>query len=80
MTLDLDTLKQIVREAVTTHEDEIDCHECFLQLDQFIDMKLAGKNAEEAMPLVHDHLDHCTDCHQEFEALLDALNALDSEH
>ena len=76
MTLDLDTLKQMVRGIITTRPDEIGCDECFEQLDRFVEMALAGKNATEAMPLVQDHLERCDDCREEFEALLAALRAL----
>ena len=76
MTLDLDTLKRIVHEIITTRPDEIGCDECFEQLDRFVEMTLAGKNAAEAMPLVQDHLERCHDCREEFEALLAALRAL----
>ena len=75
MTLDLDTLKQMVRGIITTRPDEIGCDECFEQLDRFVEMTLAGKNAAEAMPLVQDHLERCDDCREEFEALLAALRA-----
>jgi hypothetical protein len=77
MTLDLDTLKRMVREMITTRPDEIGCDECFEQLDRFVEMTLAGKNAAEAMPLVQDHLGRCDDCREEFEALLAALRALE---
>jgi hypothetical protein len=77
MTLDLDRLKQMAREIITTRPDEIGCDECFEQLDRFVEMKLAGKNAAEAMPLVQDHLERCDDCREEFEALLAALRALE---
>ena len=76
MTLDLDTLKQMVRGIITTRPDEIGCDECFEQLDRFVEMTLADKNATEAMPLVQDHLERCHDCREEFEALLAALRAL----
>ena len=70
------TLKKMVRSALTARPDEIGCDECFEQLDRFVEMTLAGKNAAEAMPLVQDHLDRCRDCREEFEALLAALRAL----
>ena len=76
MALDLDMLKQMVRGIITTRPDEIGCDECFEQLDRFVEMTLAGKNAAEAMPLVQDHLERCDDCREEFEALLAALRAL----
>ena len=70
------TLKKMVRSVLTARPDEIGCDECFEQLDRFVEMTLAGKNAAEAMPLVQDHLDRCRDCREEFEALLAALRAL----
>jgi predicted anti-sigma-YlaC factor YlaD len=66
----------MAREIITARPDEIGCDECFEQLDCFVEMKLAGKNAAEAMPLVQDHLERCDDCREEFEALLAALRTL----
>jgi hypothetical protein len=71
-----DMLKQMARGIMTSRPDEIGCDECFDQIDQFVELELAGKNAAEAMPLVQDHLEHCRNCREEFEALLTALRAL----
>jgi hypothetical protein len=74
--LDYEMLKQMVLHILSTRSDEIGCDACFEQLDHFVEMTLAGKNASQAMPLVQDHLERCTDCREEFEALLAALRAL----
>jgi hypothetical protein len=79
MRLDRDTLKQIIHEVITTRPDEISCGQCFDHLDHFAEITLVGKNASEAMPLVQDHLEHCRECKQEFEALLLALKGFESE-
>lgn len=76
MSLDPAVLKQMVRVVLSTRSDEIGCEECFDQLDRFVEMTLAGKDAAEAMPLVHDHLERCRDCREEFEALLKVLRGL----
>jgi hypothetical protein len=76
MELEAATLKRMVRNILTARPDEIGCDECFEQLDRFVEMELVGKNAAEAMPLVQDHLERCTDCREEFEALLAALRDL----
>jgi hypothetical protein len=76
MNLDPAVLKQMVRVVLSTRSDEIGCEECFDQLDRFVEMTLAGKDAAEAMPLVHDHLERCRDCREEFEALLEVLRGL----
>lgn len=73
--LELQKLKRLVRGIMTTRPDEIGCDECFEQLDRFVEMRLSGKDAAEAMPLVRDHLDRCGDCREEFEALLRVLHA-----
>ena len=74
--LDVDTLKQMVRGIMSSRADEIDCDECFEQLDRFSELSLAGKSADEALPLVKRHLETCPDCKEEFEVLLKALNAV----
>ena len=74
--IDPDLLKQMARGIATTRPDEIGCAECFEQMDQFVDLTLAGKDASQAMPLVQDHLTRCGDCREEFEALLAAVSAI----
>lgn len=69
-------LKRIVRNILTAHPDEIGCETCFQQLDQFVDLVLAGKDAAAALPLVDDHLQRCANCREEFEALLQAVKAM----
>jgi len=75
--VDPNLLKQMAREIMTTRSDEIGCDECFEQMDRFVEMQLAGVDPAEAMPLVQDHLNRCSSCREEFEALLAALKAMD---
>lgn len=79
MRLTSDVLQRLLQAVKQTRPDEITCDECFEQLDQFAEQVLAGKPAAEAMPLVKDHLDRCAPCRDEFEALLDALEAVSDE-
>lgn len=75
MKLSLDVLKKMVLAVVGTKPNEMGCDECFEQVDQFVELKLQGKDTAEAMPLIQDHLDRCGGCREEFEALLDCLRA-----
>jgi hypothetical protein len=77
--LHVDLLKSMVRGIANTQEEELTCDECFEEVDTFAEMVLAGKNAAEAMPLVEHHLQMCQSCRSEFEALLDALRALQTD-
>jgi len=78
MTIDINVLKQIVCESISTHSVEISCTDCFERLDRFAEMTLSGQDTAEAMPLIHEHLEHCSDCNEEFEALLKAIRSLKS--
>lgn len=75
--LNVNQLKKLVRALVVTRHDELNCEICFQELDHFVELTLSGKNASEAMPLVQSHLQMCTDCGEEFQALLDALKAME---
>jgi hypothetical protein len=72
---DRDIFKALIGEIAETREVEIGCDECFEQLDRFVETRLTGLNADQAMPLVQDHLQICDECREEFEALLTALRA-----
>lgn len=52
---------------------EMDCEQVFDTLDQYAEIEIRREDAARLMPLVHDHLETCTDCCDEYEALLEAL-------
>jgi hypothetical protein len=76
MLLDRQMLKGLVSEIMATRSDEINCDQCFEELDRFAEMVLAGKDAARALPLVEDHLQRCRNCREEFEALMVALRSI----
>ena len=76
MQLSTETIRKMMNSVKSTRDEELTCGHCFDELDQFIEMKLSGKNAEEAMPLVQDHLNRCDACREEYEVLLEAIQAL----
>jgi hypothetical protein len=76
MTLTPAVLKALLRAASRTRPDEIGCDECYRELDRFAELTLAGLGADEALPLVADHLARCGNCREEFEGLLEGLRAL----
>jgi hypothetical protein len=78
MTLGTDALKQLVYQVITTRDDEISCTACFDWIDDYAEREACGGSPAETLPLVHHHLEHCIDCHTEYQALLDALQTLPS--
>ncbi|MCW5875656.1 MAG: hypothetical protein KIS85_02120 [Anaerolineales bacterium] len=71
-----DTLKKLLRRALNTRGEEIGCETCFESLDRFVELELDGKDAAQAYPLIQYHLELCTGCADEYQALLAALNEL----
>ena len=76
MKLSSETIRKMMNSIRMTRDNEITCDHCFDGLDGFIEMKLRGLNAEEAMPLVKEHLERCAACREEYEILLEALKAM----
>lgn len=74
--MDIQVLKRVVCESITTHTDELTCSECFELLDKYAETALAGHDAAHLLPHVHDHLERCTDCREEWTGLLAALKAV----
>lgn len=80
MVLDLDTLKKTLDAVLKTRDNELDCEQCANLMDQFAELQLGdldSKDVPEALELVQHHLDICPKCDEVFQALLDALRALD---
>lgn len=79
MKLSSETIRKMMNSIRSTRDLELDCGHCYDELDRFIELKLSGKDAAEAMPLVQEHLDRCPPCREEFEVLLEALIALSQQ-
>lgn len=62
----LRVLEKVRREDTT-------CKEVFTQLDEYVEKEVDGKDAARLMPLLREHLDMCSDCCDEYEALLDVI-------
>ncbi|WP_224372945.1 hypothetical protein [Hyalangium versicolor] len=61
--------------VVETRDVEIGCDDCLAQVVDYAERQLVGHEVPEALRLVEHHLQDCPECHEEYEALLDALRA-----
>jgi predicted anti-sigma-YlaC factor YlaD len=48
---------------------EIGCDACFDELDRYVELELAGADADAAVPGLRAHLDGCPACREEYESL-----------
>jgi anti-sigma factor RsiW len=48
---------------------ELGCDACFEHLDRYVELELAGDDAEAAVPGMQAHLEGCPACREEHESL-----------
>jgi anti-sigma factor RsiW len=50
---------------------EVSCEECFELLDEYVDLELAGADADRRLPGMREHLQGCPACHEDHASLRD---------
>ena len=58
---------------------EISCEQCFEELDRYVELELAGANADEAIPGMRAHLEGCPACHDDHDSLRSFVSRARSE-
>jgi hypothetical protein len=62
-------MKQTLIRLLGPAEPEVGCDECFEQLDRYVELELAGANADAELPGLRAHLDGCSACGEEHDSL-----------
>jgi predicted anti-sigma-YlaC factor YlaD len=52
---------------------EVTCETCFEELDRYVELELAGADAEAAVPGMRAHLQGCPACREEHDSLVALL-------
>lgn len=71
--LDNEVVFKFLKVLEKAREDELSCNEMFVRLEEFVETEVESKDAGKISPLIREHLDMCTDCCEEYEALLTVL-------
>jgi hypothetical protein len=48
---------------------EVGCDVCFDELDRYVELEVAGRDADAAIPGLRAHLEGCPACREEHESL-----------
>jgi hypothetical protein len=56
-------------------EAEVTCEECFEHLDRYVELELAGADADAGVPGLRAHLAGCPACREEHDSLLALVTA-----
>jgi hypothetical protein len=71
-----ETLHKLVESIFTVHEDEeYGCEDCGCHVDTLAELVAAGADLSRLLPAVQEHLRCCSDCREEFEALVAIIQA-----
>ena len=50
-------------------DPEVSCEECFELLDEYVELELAGQDADRRLPGMREHLEGCRACYEDHESL-----------
>jgi hypothetical protein len=50
---------------------EVSCEQCFELLDEYVELELAGEDADRRLPGLSEHLQGCPACREDHESLRD---------
>lgn len=62
-------LEQTLGRLLGPGEPEVGCDVCFDELDRYVELELAGQDADAAIPGLRAHLNGCPACREEHESL-----------
>jgi hypothetical protein len=62
-------LKQALGRLLGPAGPEVGCEQCFEQLDRYVELELAGLDADRELRGLRAHLDGCPACREEHESL-----------
>jgi hypothetical protein len=67
---DSDDRARVIARVLGPVGPEVSCETCFELLDRYVELEVAGADAEAVLPGLRAHLDGCPACHEEHESLL----------
>ena len=53
----------------------VSCEECFERLDEYVELGVAGEDADDRVPGMRAHLEGCPACHEDHESLRELVLA-----
>jgi hypothetical protein len=62
-------LKQALGRLLGPSAPEVGCDICFDELDRYVELEIAGVDADKAVPGLRAHLDGCPACREEHDSL-----------
>jgi hypothetical protein len=74
-----DVVLGFLRVLEEVRAEDLSCEEIYSKLDEYVECEVDCKDAAHVMPLIREHLDICSECCEEYEALLDVVEKAKEE-
>jgi len=65
----------MIDELLGPEGPEVSCEECFERLDEYVELELAGEDAEAGVPGMGAHLEGCPACREDHESLRELVRS-----
>jgi hypothetical protein len=74
-----ETVLGFLRVLEGVRAEELSCDEIYAKLDEYVEREANKKDAARLMPLIRQHLDTCSECCEEYEALLNVIEKTEKD-
>jgi hypothetical protein len=61
--------RKLLKALLGPEGPELTCDQCFAKLDRYVELELAGLDADGAVPGMRAHLEGCGACHEDHQSL-----------
>ena len=68
-----DRHRELIERLLGPGRPEVSCVDCFELLDEYVELELAGEDADARLPGMREHLQGCPACREDHASLRDLV-------
>lgn len=80
MVIEFSKVQKLFQSISSAVPDQMDCDGCFELSAQFAEAEMNGEQLSDVLKAVQIHMSQCPCCAYEYQSLLEAVRAADSEN
>jgi hypothetical protein len=66
--------QELIARLLGPSDQEVSCEECFELLDEYVDLEVAGEDADARLPGMRAHLEGCPACREDHDSLRELVS------
>ncbi len=71
--------RELIARLLGPSGPEVSCEDCFELLDAYVELEVAGEDADAKLPGMRAHLQGCPACHEDHESLRELVAGTDGD-